>query len=148
MDVERARMTPIVVIGGSQGGVEAVLKIASDLPADFPAAVLVVLHVGAGPSTLPSILNEAGEMPASHAKSGDRIEPGRIYVAAPDHHLLVDDGHLQLSKGPRENWTRPAIDPSFRTAAEAFGPDCIGVILTGGLNHATAGLYRIKQCGG
>ena len=141
-------MAPIVVIGGSQGGVEAVLEIASGLPAEFPAAVLVVLHVGAGPSTLPSILNGVGLLPASHGKSGDRIEAGHIYVAPADHHLIVADGHLKLSKGPRENWTRPAIDPLFRTAAAALGPDCIGVILTGGLNDGTAGLYRIKQCGG
>jgi two-component system chemotaxis response regulator CheB len=141
-------MARIVAIGASQGGVEALHTLISGLPADFPASVLVAIHIGAGPSLLPSILNDAGKLPASHACNGERMEPGHIYIAPADRHLLVNDGRMELSHGPRENWTRPAIDPLFRSIAEAYREDAIGVILTGRLNDGTAGLYEIKRRGG
>ncbi|MBV9330215.1 MAG: chemotaxis protein CheB, partial [Alphaproteobacteria bacterium] len=141
-------MPRIVVIGASQGGVEALHGLVERLPGDFAAPILVVIHVGAGPSILPSILNDIGRLNASHVKNGDAIRPGHIHVAPPDHHLIVVDGRLELSRGPRENWTRPAIDPLFRSAAEAYGADVIGVILSGGMNDGTAGLYEIKRRGG
>jgi two-component system, chemotaxis family, protein-glutamate methylesterase/glutaminase len=141
-------MAPIVAIGASQGGVDALHRLVSHLPADFPAAILIVVHVGRGPSLLPSILNDIRRLPASHAIHGERIRPGHIYVAPPDHHLLVKDGELRLSRGPRENWTRPAIDPLFRCVAEEYGPAGIGVILTGNLSDGTVGLYEIKRRGG
>jgi two-component system, chemotaxis family, protein-glutamate methylesterase/glutaminase len=141
-------MAPIVAVGASEGGIEAFRTLFSRLPADFPAAILAVLHVGAGPSTLPSLLNHNQGLPASHAINGERIQPGHIYIAPPDHHLLVHDGWLELSRGPRVNWTRPAIDPLFRSLAEAHGPNAIGVILTGNLSDGTVGLYEIKRHGG
>lgn len=141
-------MPKIVAIGASQGGVGALRKVASGLPADFPCAVLVVLHTGAEPSSLPSLLTAAGPLPASHAENNERIAPGRIYVAPHDRHLLLVDGRMELSHGPRENYARPAIDPLFRAVAEAYGPDAIGVVLTGRLNDGTAGLFEIKRRGG
>jgi two-component system chemotaxis response regulator CheB len=141
-------MTKIVAIGASQGGVQVLKKIASDLPADFPAAVAVVLHIGAEPSLLPSILGTAGPLPAAHVQGREEIRPGRIYVAPPDRHLLITDGHFELSHGPRENFVRPAIDPLFRTLAENYGSDAIGVVLTGRLNDGTSGLFEIKRRGG
>jgi two-component system chemotaxis response regulator CheB len=141
-------MASLVVVGASQGGVEAIHRLVGDLPADFPAAILVVVHVGLGPSMLPSILNDLRKLPASHAVAGQLIERGHIYVAPPDRHMVVTDGHLELTRGPRENWTRPAVDPLFRSAAEMFGAEAIGVILTGGLNDGTTGLYEIKRRGG
>ena len=138
----------IVVIGASAGGVDAICSLAAALPADFPAAVFVVLHIGAHKSQLPWLLNQAGSLPACHPRDGDLIRPGYIYVAPPDHHLLVEAGRIRLSRGPRENWARPAVDPLFRSAARAYGSDVIGVILTGGLNDGTAGLLEIKQRGG
>lgn len=141
-------MAAIVAIGASQGGIDALHKLASELPGDFPAPILVVIHIGASPSLLPSILNDIGRLPASHAADGEDIQPGHIYIAPPDHHLLVKDGQLRLSRGPRENWTRPAIDPLFRCVAEEYGPGAIGVILTGNLSDGTVGLYEIKRCGG
>ena len=141
-------MPPIVAIGASQGGVEALNTIISGLGSDFPSPILVVLHIGASPSILPSILSEADGMPACFASSGDKIRPGHIFVAPPDHHLLVNDGVLELSHGPRENWARPAIDPLFRSLALYHGPDVIGIILSGQLNDGTAGLYEIKRQGG
>ena len=138
----------IIVVGASAGGVEAVRFLAAALPADFRAAVFVVLHIGAHKSEMPWLLNQLGPLRAVHAASGDPIQAGHIYVAPPDHHLLVEPGRVRLTKGPRENWARPAIDPLFRSAAQAYGADVIGVVLTGGLNDGTAGLYEVKQRGG
>jgi len=108
----------------------------------------VVLHVGSSQSFLPSILNDAGRLPASHVTAETKLEPGQIYIAAPDRHMMVVDSTAVTSRGPRENWARPAIDPLFRSAAEVFGPKVIGVILTGMLNDGTPGLYEIKRRGG
>lgn len=141
-------MSSLVSIGASQGGVDALRTIAAGLPVNFPAPILVVLHTGAERSILPSLLMDAGPLPAQHAKNGARIAPGNIYVAPPDRHLIAVDGSIELSHGPRENWARPAIDPTFRSVAEAFGPEAIGVVLTGGLNDGTAGLFEIKRRGG
>ena len=136
------------MIGASVGGVEAVGFLASALPPDFAAAVLVVLHIGAHKSVLPRLLSQRGPLPAGYPGDGDLIRRGHIYVAPPDHHLLVEPGHVRLARGPRENWARPAVDPLFRSAARAYGPDVVGVVLTGGLNDGTAGLFEIKRHGG
>jgi two-component system, chemotaxis family, protein-glutamate methylesterase/glutaminase len=141
-------MPAIIVIGASEGGVDAIRSLAAALPANFPAAIFVVLHIGANKSQLPALLNLSGPLPASHAKDGEPINSGRIYVAPPDHHLVIERGHMRLTRGPRENWARPAIDPLFRSAAAAYGADVVGIVLTGGLNDGTAGLLEIKRCGG
>jgi two-component system chemotaxis response regulator CheB len=139
----------LVVIGASAGGVRALTALARGLPPDFPAPVLVVLHIGAHRSILAEILARAGTLPAEQARHRQRIEPGRMYVAAPDHHLMVmDDDTLHLSRGAKEHHSRPAIDPLFLSAALARGPRVIGVILTGRLDDGTAGLQAIKACGG
>jgi two-component system chemotaxis response regulator CheB len=129
---------------------EALKTLVAGLPADLPAAVCVVLHVGAyGIGLLPKILEEAGPLPALNARDRMEIEPGHIYVAPPDQHLVIDrPGRLRLSRGPKENRTRPAIDPLFRSAAVAYGPRAIGVVLTGWLDDGTAGLWAIKDQGG
>jgi len=137
----------IIVIGASAGGVEALQRLVAGLPADLPAAVFIVLHVGST-SHLAEILDRAGPLPASNAGNGDAIEIGQIYVAPPEAHLLLHDGHMMLRRGPRENLVRPSIDPLFRSAAVGFGGHVIGVILTGGLSDGTAGLRAIKTCGG
>lgn len=141
-------MPKLFAIGASQGGVDVLRRIASGLPGDFAGAVTIVLHIGAERSMLPSILSAAGPLPAAHAEHGEAIEPGRIYVAPPDRHLLVIDGRLELSHGPRENYVRPAVDPLLRSVAESYGSDAVGVILTGRLNDGTAGLFEIKRRGG
>lgn len=121
-----------VVVGASAGGVEALSQIVSKLPADLPAAVFVILHIApSGTSVLPSILTRRGNLPAVHASDGDPIEHGRVYVAPPDHHVLLEEEGVRVVRGPRENGYRPAIDPLFRTAARTFGGRVIGVILSG-----------------
>ncbi len=139
----------IVVIGASAGGVRALRVVAAALPADFAAAVCVVLHVGAFRSNLPELLEAVGPLPAAHALGGEQLRHGRILIAPPDHHLLLEaDASVQLTRGPKEHHTRPAVDPMFRSAALSLGPRVIGVLLTGGLDDGTAGLHAIKECGG
>ncbi len=138
----------IVVIGASAGGVEALLKLVTSLPKDFAAAVFIVLHVGSHKSELPWLLTRLERLPARHPNDGEPFEAGQIYVAPPDHHMVLQPGRISLTKGPRENWARPAIDPLFRSAADVYGAAVIGMILTGGLNDGTAGLYQIEQAGG
>jgi two-component system chemotaxis response regulator CheB len=139
----------IIVIGASAGGVESLVKLVHDLPANLPAAVFVVLHIPAQiPSLLPNILNRAGLLKALHPTEKTPIERGHIYIAPPDQHLLVKQGYVQVVRGPKENRHRPAIDPTLRSAALAYGPRVIGTILTGALDDGTAGLQAIKHRGG
>lgn len=138
-----------IVIGASAGGVEVLIRLVGSLPADLPAALFVVLHTPANhTSRLPQILARHGKLPAAHARDGEAIAPGRIYVAPPDEHLLAQDGSVRLSHGPRENHTRPAIDVLFRSAANAYGERVVGVVLSGTLWDGTAGLIAIKRQGG
>jgi two-component system, chemotaxis family, protein-glutamate methylesterase/glutaminase len=139
----------LIVIGTSAGGVEALTLLVKQLPSDLNAAVIIVLHVPSnGTSVLPRILNRAGNLPASHAQDGEVIVQGRIYIAPPDYQLVVKPGYLRLARGPKENGHRPAIDPTFRTAARAYGQRVVAVILTGTLDDGTAGLVAVKMRGG
>src|SRR5687767_3732333 len=139
----------IVVIGASAGGVDALRAIVAALPADFPAPICVVVHTSPqSPSILDQILDRAGPLTAAAACNGERIRPGRIYVAPPDCHLVIEPGVLRVTRGPKENRFRPAVDPLFRSAAQVYGPAATGVVLTGNLDDGTAGLWAIKQLGG
>lgn len=139
----------IVVVGASAGGIEALTNFVAHLPQHLPAAIFVVVHISAeAPSVLPQILSRAGPLPASAARDGAPIEHSHIYIAPPDKHLLLTDGEMRVTHGPRENRHRPAIDPLFRSAALAFGQRVVGVVLSGALNDGTAGLLAIKRAGG
>jgi len=139
----------IIVIGASAGGVEALTQVARGVPADIDAALFVTVHFPpTSASALPQILHRAGPLPAAHAANGELIEPGKIYVAPPDHHLLIFRDCMRLHRGPRENGNRPAVDPMFRSAALAYGPRVVGVILSGSLDDGTSGLLAIKRRGG
>jgi len=139
----------LIVIGGSSGATAPLKDILGRLPVDIPAAVLIVLHIPSrGIGILSTVASAAGRLPVRHAVNGMPIENGTIYLAAPDHHLLVADGRLMLGRGPRENMVRPAIDPLFRSAALHYGPRAIGVVLSGLLSDGAAGLNAIKRCGG
>jgi two-component system chemotaxis response regulator CheB len=137
----------IVVIGASAGGVSALCQIVSRLPADLDAAILAVVHIGER-SELPNVLRACGCIPASHAVDGGEIEPGRLYLAPPSFHLLVEGNHTRLSKGPRENRFRPSVDVLFRSAARSFRSQVLGVVLTGELDDGSAGLHAISVRGG
>jgi two-component system chemotaxis response regulator CheB len=137
----------LVVIGASAGGLHALQTLMAGLPAELPAAVLIVLHLG-NASHLAHILGRAGHLPVRDAANGEPIKRGQIYVAPPGVHLLVHDGHLLLRRGPRENMCRPAIDPLFRSAAATYGSRAIAVVLSGALNDGAAGLDAVKRCGG
>jgi two-component system chemotaxis response regulator CheB len=139
----------IVVVGTSAGGLDTLRTLVAGLPADLPASVLVVIHLPPqGPGLMPDILSRSGPLAVTQAQDNQALRRGHIYVAPPDFHMLVDDGHIRLAKGARENLHRPAIDPLFRSAALAFGPRVIGVVLTGALDDGTAGLSAVKRCGG
>src|SRR4051794_38133876 len=139
----------IVVVGASAGGMDALQKMVAVLPKDLPAAVFVVWHLSPGiRSVLPEVLSRTGPLPAAHPTDGDPIEPGRIYIAPPDHHMLLERDYIRVTKGPKENRFRPAVDPLFRSAAYVFGARTVGVVLSGALDDGTAGLWAIKLRGG
>lgn len=139
----------IIAVGASAGGVDALSELVASLPADLPAAVLVVLHQEAGfASRLPELLSARGPLRATHAIHGEPILRGRIYVAPPDNHLAVRPGYLNVVRGPKENNHRPSVDVLFRTASASYGPAVIGAVLTGFLDCGTAGLLSIKARGG
>lgn len=125
-------------------------KIARELPGDFGAPVCMVLHVAPDtPNLLPEILRRDSRLQVMQAEDGRKLEQGFIYVARPDHHLLVERDHtMRVTRGPRENRHRPAIDPLFRSAADAYDAGAIGVVLTGNLDDGTAGMLAIRRHGG
>ncbi|MGI4873795.1 MAG: chemotaxis protein CheB [Janthinobacterium lividum] len=147
----RARKHPrdIVVIGASAGGVTALLALAKTLPADFPAPIFVVLHVAPdSPSIMPELLNSVSALEARHPHNGEIVRPGVIYMAPPDHHLLLEDDRVLVTRGPKENRFRPSIDALFRSAAYTYGPRVLGVVLTGYLDDGTSGLWSVQRMGG
>jgi two-component system, chemotaxis family, protein-glutamate methylesterase/glutaminase len=139
----------IIAIGTSAGGVEALILLAKGLPESFPASVLVTIHLPRQfRSNLDHLLTNAGRLPAGFANEGESIKKGRIYIAPPGRHLLVIGEHLALGTGPRENNTRPAIDPMLRSVAVCCGGRAIGVVLTGTMGDGASGLWAINQAGG
>jgi two-component system chemotaxis response regulator CheB len=139
----------VVAIGASAGGVEALTNLAPNLSSDLPYAFLVTMHVPAGaPSILARIIDRSGPLTAVTAMDGTKLEPGHIYVAQPDHHLLVTDHQVVLSRGPTESGHRPAINALFRSVALQFGPRAIGILLSGVLDDGVLGLAAIHSRGG
>jgi two-component system chemotaxis response regulator CheB len=144
---DAARFT--VFIGGSAGAIEALAELLAGLPEQLAAPVLVVLHVGrSGASVLPAILDRVGALHAITPVDGDALADGIVYVAPRGKHMLVEERRVRLTEGPAEHGLRPAIDPLFRSAARACGPNAIGVILSGMLDDGTAGLREIRARGG
>ncbi|MFD1874574.1 chemotaxis protein CheB [Hymenobacter bucti] len=138
-----------MVIGASAGGVAALLELVKTLPTDFPAPVFIVQHVGAhSPSILPELLSRVTPLAVKHADDGEKFAAGTIYVAQPDHHLLLEAGAVLVKRGPKENRFRPSIDALFRSAAYGYGSRVIGVVLTGYLDDGTSGLWSVQRLGG
>lgn len=139
----------IVVIGASAGGVETLKRVVADLPADLQAAVCIVLHISPdSPSALAGILRRSGRLPCRPAQNGERLKRGQILVAPPDHHLVVEDRHVRVTVGPRENGHRPSVDVLFRSAARTVDGLVVGVVLSGTRDDGAAGLAVIKAHGG
>lgn len=138
-----------VVIGASAGGVETLQRLVGDLPANLPAAILVVMHFPqSSTSVLPAILSRAGCLPALHGVDGEEILPGRIYVAPTGCHMLIRRDRIGLSTGPLENGNRPSIDLLFRTAARERGTRVISAVLSGLLEDGTLGTAAVHRHGG
>ncbi|MEW9530192.1 chemotaxis protein CheB [Microbispora sp. NPDC049125] len=139
----------IVVAAASAGGVEALRALLAELPSDLEAAVLVVLHISPrSGSALAGILDRAGPLEAATAQDGEPLRHGRVYVAPPDHHLLIDGDKVRLSRGPRHNGHRPAADPLFLSAAASAGPRTVAVVLSGTLDDAARGCEAVRSRGG
>jgi len=139
----------IVVIGASAGGFDSLKKLVSGLPPDLEASIFIVWHLAPDMfGILPDVLNKCGTLTASNAVDGEQILPGHIYVAPPDRHLLLYEDRVRVTRGPKENLFRPAVDPLFRSAAYSYGDRVIGIILSGALDDGTAGLWTIKNRGG
>jgi two-component system chemotaxis response regulator CheB len=139
----------VVVIGASAGGIEACKNVLRDLSPDLPAAVFIVIHTGSdSPGHLPEVLSRSAALAVHEAIDREPIRPGRVYLAKPDHHLVIDHETVRVIRGPRENRHRPAVDPLFRSAALFYSGRVIGAVLTGALDDGTAGLRAIKDRGG
>ncbi len=139
----------IIVVGASAGGVRALTEFVKSLPKKFSGSIFIVLHTPPhSTSNMPAILTRAGLLPATHAIDGEPIIPGHIYVAPPDHHMLLEANCILVQKGPEENRFRPSIDALFRSAAYVYGPRVVGIVLSGLLNDGTSGLWSIKRLGG
>jgi len=138
----------IIVIGASMGGVPALMALLKALPADLNAAIFIVQHTGPGAARLPEVLTRKSKLKARYAVHGESIERGRVYVAPPDNHMMIEPGYIHVVRGPRENGHRPAVDPLFRSAARSYAARVVGVLLTGALDCGTNGLMMIKAQGG
>jgi len=139
----------IIVIGASSGGFEAIRQLVAALPADLDAAIFIVWHMSPDVTgILPQVINRQKTLLATNAVDNEPIANNRIYVAPPDKHLLLDNGIVRVTRGPKENRFRPAVDPLFRSAAYIYGPRVIGIVLSGALDDGTSGLWTIKSRGG
>ncbi len=139
----------VIVLGASAGGLKALSAVVSELPADIGAAIFIVQHMSPErKSELPKLLSDVSDLPATHPVDGQIFQEGQIYVAPPDHHLLVGENSVRVVRGPQENRFRPSIDALFRSAARAHGPRVIGMVMTGYLDDGTVGLQAISKQGG
>lgn len=138
----------VIVIGTSSGGLAALREFLAELPSDLTAAVFVTMHIGDQPSVLPNLLAQTSPLPVGFAVGEEPIQTGRVYIAPPDKHLLVRKGAIQVVRSAKENHSRPAIDPMFRSAAISYGSNAIGVLMTGELDDGVVGLQAIKAYGG
>lgn len=139
----------IVVAGGSRGGVAALQQLLSSLPPDFPAPFAVVLHRDrTSDHVLLRVIGRQSSLPVEEVTDKLPLQSGRVFVAPADYHLLIEEGHFALSVDPPVRWSRPSIDLLFESAADAYGPNVIGIVLSGANDDGARGAARISQCGG
>jgi two-component system, chemotaxis family, protein-glutamate methylesterase/glutaminase len=144
------RRVELVVIGGSAGAIEVLREVLRRLPANFGSAIAIVVHLPPeGPNLLAEVLASPGAPPMKMAEDKEPIAPGIIYLAVPDYHLLVEAGRtFALSLDERVHFSRPSIDVLFESAAQAYGPALMGIILSGANADGAAGLKAIGDRGG
>jgi two-component system chemotaxis response regulator CheB len=139
----------IVVIGTSLGGFHALKTVLGDLPKDFALPIVVVQHRSFEDSeALAPLLATHVQLPVIEPDDKEEIRPGKVFVGPSNYHLVIDDRHLGLSADAPVLHARPSIDVLFESAAECFGQGVLGVLLTGMSRDGTAGLKRIRECGG
>ncbi len=138
----------IVVVAVSTGGLAALEVLLGDLDPGLRASVFVAMHVDGYRSVLPSLLQNRTRWQVQHAEDGQPFAPGVVYIAPPDRHMILQHDATVLTRGPKENFTRPAADPLFRSAAVHYGPRVVGIVLTGRLDDGSAGLKSVHACGG
>jgi two-component system chemotaxis response regulator CheB len=149
MAADLAGHVKVVVIGASTGGIQALQALFSALPAEFPAVMAVVVHRSPRhDSRLAYVLQRSARMPIIEPDAPVPPSPGHVYLAPRDHHLLMRDRYIEPIRGPKENFTRPAVDPLFRSAAAVYGDRVIGVVLSGWGSDGVAGLIAIKRANG
>jgi two-component system chemotaxis response regulator CheB len=147
-DVDRGSRCA-VAIGASAGGLRALRSVVAALPADLPAAVLIVLHLHpSARSLLPMLLASVTSLRLGDVRDGTPLQPGAMYVAVPDHHLVVADGRVRLLTSPRLHHVRPSVDRLFESVALVWAGAAVGVVLTGSGSDGAAGITAIKRQGG
>lgn len=146
---DRGQSERVIVVGGSLGALDGLRRLAAELPGEFPAPITVTVHLRPdAPAATARLLDRAGPLSAATVFDEQELAPGRIYVAPPNLHLVVEPGKVRPVLGPRENLWRPSIDVLFRSAAIAYGPGTIAVLLSGYLDDGVAGLDAVRRCGG
>lgn len=139
----------LLLIGGSAGSLEAILQILSSLPVLQGLAIVMVLHRRSGESLLPALLDDKTAWTVKEAEEKESIEPGTIYIAPADYHLLIErDKTFSLDYSEKVNYSRPSIDVTFETAAEVYGPSAVVLLLSGANQDGTEGMRKIKEAGG
>lgn len=136
------------MIGASAGGLDAISTILRGLPEDLALTLVVVQHRSRDSHVLSDLLQNVCALPVSEAFDKEPVEPGRVFLAAADYHLLVEPGHFALSLEAPEAYSRPSIDLAFESAAHSYGPRALGVVLTGANQDGSRGLQRIVARGG
>lgn len=139
----------IIVVGSSAGGVPALKELVKSFTRDLAASIFIVQHLAAERvSYLPEILSSHGPLPARHPQDGEQISKGIIYIAPPDHHMIIENEHIFIEREPKENNFRPAVDVTMRSAAYWYADQVIAAVLTGYLSDGSSGLWSVQQLGG
>ena len=139
----------VIVVGASAGGISAAQTMLSALPAKFPAIVGVVIHRGSVSSAdWASVFFKEARMQIREPSGGELLKQGTIYLAPPNHHMVFEGGRVSLTQGPKQNFTRPAVDPLFESAAQSYGRRVVAVVLSGGGADGARGLVSVAACGG
>lgn len=138
----------LVIVGVSAGGLNAICEMMREIPADFGIPLVLVQHRSRESEALCEVLQACSPLPVTEVLDKTLIEPGNVYLAPPDYHLLVEPGYFSLSLEEPVRFSRPSIDVAFATAADAYGARAVGVVLTGANADGAEGLRQLAHAGG